>query len=93
MSTTSFLPKKIGPVEVLEKINPNVYRLKLPSHVRTAVVFNVKHLIPFTDDDVVLNSRSNFLSAGENDVDQAALDFLDRFDRVQVRKRASTGSI
>ena len=59
-------------------------------------VFNVKHLIPFTgdssDDDTVLNSRSNFLSPRENDVDQAALDFLDRFDRVQVYKRASTGS-
>ena len=60
-------------------------------------VFNVKHLIPFTgdssDDDAVLNSRSNFLSPRENDVDQVALDFLERFDRVQVRKRASTGSI
>ena len=78
--------KKIGPVEVLEKINPNAYRLKLPSHVRTVDVFNVKHLIPFTsdssDDDVVLNSRSNFLSPGGNDVDQAALKFLDRFDKV-----------
>ena len=83
-------------MEVIEKINPNAYHLKLPSHVRTADVFNVKHLIPFTgdssDDDAVLNSRSNFLSPGENDVDQAALDFLDRFDRVQVRKRTSTGS-
>ena len=36
--------KKIGPLEVLENINPNAYRLKLPSHVRTADVFNVKHL-------------------------------------------------
>ena len=49
-------------------------------------VFNVNHLIPFTgdssDDDAVLNSRSNFLSPRENDVDQAALDFLDRFDRI-----------
>ena len=88
--------KKIGPVEVLEKINPNAYRLKLVSHVRTVDVFNVKHLISFTgdssDDNVVLNSRLNFLSHWENDVDNAALDFLDRFDRVQVRKRASTGS-
>ena len=42
--------KKIGLVEVIEKINPNAYRLKLPSHVRTTDVFNVKHLIPFTAD-------------------------------------------
>ena len=25
--------KKIGPVEIVEKINPNAYRLKLPSHI------------------------------------------------------------
>ena len=88
MSTTSFLQKKIGPVEVLEKINPNACRLKLPSHVRTADVFNVKHLIPFTgdfsDDDVVLNLRSNFLSPGENDaVQEQALVFMEKFDNLR----------
>lgn len=36
--------RKIGPVEVLEKINPNAYRLPLPSHVHTTDVLNVKHL-------------------------------------------------
>ncbi|KAF7136466.1 hypothetical protein RHSIM_Rhsim08G0109300 [Rhododendron simsii] len=35
--------RKIGPVEVIEKINPNAYHLKLPSHIRIADVFNVKH--------------------------------------------------
>lgn len=38
---------KIGPVEVIEKINPNAYRLKLPSHIRIVNVFNVKHLMIF----------------------------------------------
>ncbi|PKI55736.1 hypothetical protein CRG98_023868 [Punica granatum] len=42
--------RKIGPVEIVEKINSNAYRLKLPSHIRTADVFNVKHLIPYTGD-------------------------------------------
>ena len=42
--------KKVDPLEVLEKINPNAYRLKLPSHIRTADVFNVKHLVPCFDD-------------------------------------------
>lgn len=63
--------KTIGPVEIIEKINPNAYRLKLPSHIRTADVFNVKHLIPYTgenlDDDVVQNSGTNFFYPGEND--------------------------
>lgn len=39
--------RKIGPLEIIEKINPNAYRLKLPSHIKTPDVFNVKHLVPF----------------------------------------------
>ncbi|KAH9725143.1 Endonuclease [Citrus sinensis] len=65
--------RKIGPLEIIEKINPNAYRLKLPSHIRTADVFNVKHLIPYRGDhdgDVVAdnpNSRANSLHPGGND--------------------------
>ncbi|KAF7127578.1 hypothetical protein RHSIM_Rhsim11G0031000 [Rhododendron simsii] len=57
--------RKIGPVEVIEKINLNAYRLKLPSHVRTADVFNVKHLVPFRGDsssDEDANFEGEFLS-------------------------------
>ncbi|PKI54050.1 hypothetical protein CRG98_025544 [Punica granatum] len=57
--------RKIGLVEVVEKIIPNTYRLKLPNHIRTAYVFNVKHLIPYvgdsSDDD---DSRANSLYLG-----------------------------
>ncbi|XP_022846196.1 uncharacterized protein LOC111368920 [Olea europaea var. sylvestris] len=35
--------RKIGPCEVLQKINDNAYRLRLPSHLKTSYVFNVKH--------------------------------------------------
>lgn len=48
-------PRKIGPVEVVEKINENAYRLRLPSHVHTADVFNVKHLFKFEPDDALLS--------------------------------------
>ncbi|PON62989.1 hypothetical protein PanWU01x14_134360 [Parasponia andersonii] len=34
-------------MEIVEKINPNAYRLKLLSHIRTSDIFNVKHLMPF----------------------------------------------
>ena len=50
--------RNIGLVEIIEKINPNAYHLKLPSHIRTSDVINVKHLIPLwviSDDDS--NSR------------------------------------
>lgn len=39
--------RKIGPVQIVEKINANAYRLLLPPHVHTADVFNVKHLFKF----------------------------------------------
>ncbi|XP_077242596.1 uncharacterized protein LOC143883121 [Tasmannia lanceolata] len=47
--------RKLGPLEVLALINPNAYRLKLPSHMKIYDVFNVRHLTPYmgdsTDDD------------------------------------------
>lgn len=57
-------PRKIGPLDIVEKINSNAYRIKLPPHVRTADVFNVKYLFPYfpEDDasvDAAIDSRSN----------------------------------
>jgi hypothetical protein len=72
--------RKIGPVEIVKKINPNAYQLKLPSHIKTSDVFNIKHLVPFTgdssDDDV--NSRANSVQPGEDDVDHNAWDYMRR---------------
>ena len=48
-------PRKIGPVEIVEKINANAYRLALPPHVHTADVFNVKHLFKFEPDDATMS--------------------------------------
>lgn len=39
--------KKIGPVEVLLRINPNAYRVKLSDYLRTSDVFDGKNLSPF----------------------------------------------
>ncbi|GJR08218.1 putative nucleotidyltransferase, ribonuclease H [Tanacetum coccineum] len=87
--------KKIGPLEIVEKINSNAYRLKLPNHIRCSDVFNVKHLIPyhgnFSDDDLAMNSRANFVYPGGNDggpsIEERADLFLEAQDR--VKKRAS----
>ena len=67
----------MGPVEIIKKINPNVYWLKLPSHFKTSNVFNVKHLDPFIDDlsDEDANSRMNSLQHGKDDADQIASEF------------------
>nr|GEX13467.1 putative reverse transcriptase domain-containing protein [Tanacetum cinerariifolium] len=83
--------KNIDPLEIVEKINSNAYRLKLPSHIRCTDVFNVKHLLPYysdsSDDDLVKNSRTNFVYPEENDADpsvkERALLFLEAYDRVK----------
>ncbi|GKE07056.1 hypothetical protein Tco_1399074 [Tanacetum coccineum] len=83
--------KKIGPLEIVEKINSNAYRLKLPSYIRCSEVFNVKHLLPYhgdsSDDDLIVNSRANFVYPGGNDtgssVEERAHLFLEAQDRVK----------
>ncbi|GJS94327.1 putative nucleotidyltransferase, ribonuclease H [Tanacetum coccineum] len=83
--------KKIGPLEIVEKINSNAYRLKLPSHIRCSDVFNVKHLLPYhgdsSDDDLVVNSRANFVYPGGNDagpsIEERAILFLEAQDRMK----------
>ncbi|GJZ80704.1 putative reverse transcriptase domain-containing protein [Tanacetum coccineum] len=92
--------KKIGPLEIVEKINSNAYRLKLPSHIRCSDVFNVKHLLPYhgdsSDDDPVVNSRANFVYPGENDagpsIEERAILFLEAQDRFQMLKLQSDKS-
>ncbi|KAE8716482.1 hypothetical protein F3Y22_tig00110114pilonHSYRG00103 [Hibiscus syriacus] len=61
--------RKIGPCEVVQKINDNAYRLRLPSHLKTSDVFNVKHLSHcFVDpDDTTLNSRTSSFQPGATD--------------------------
>ena len=61
--------RKIGPLEILEKINPNAYRLKLPSHMHTSNVFNVKHLFHIEERIPIQtpNSRTRFFQAREDD--------------------------
>ncbi|GKE37844.1 hypothetical protein Tco_1461249, partial [Tanacetum coccineum] len=82
---------KIGLLEIVEKINFNAYRLKLPSHIRCFDVFNVKHLLPYHgdsfDDDLVVNLRENFVYPGGNDagpsIEEHAILFLEAQDRVK----------
>ncbi|KAL6548706.1 hypothetical protein OROGR_008472 [Orobanche gracilis] len=76
--------RKIGQVEILERINNNAYRHALPNHLRTSDVFNVKHLIPYVADsseaDDSLASRM-IPNPGGDDVDQRAVVCLDKFDK------------
>lgn len=51
--------KKIGPVEVLERINDNAYRLRLPADINTSDVFTVKFLSRYVSGANTSDSRSN----------------------------------
>ena len=60
------------------------HHLKLPSHIRTADVFNVKHLIPFADDSLNDdNLGANSVKPGENDVDAQALAFIKKYEKLR----------
>jgi hypothetical protein len=70
--------RKIGPIEIVKKINPNAYQLKVPSHINTSDVFNVKHLVPFIEDssEEDANSRANSVQPREDDVEQDAWEYM-----------------
>ena len=58
--------RKLGPVEIVQRINANAYRLALPSHVNTADVFNVRHLFKYEpDDDTLAEFVDDSFSGGE----------------------------
>jgi hypothetical protein len=59
--------RKIGPYEILQKINYNAYQLYLPSHLKISDVFNVKHLTQcFVDADKDdMNSRASSFQTRE----------------------------
>ncbi|KAK3228401.1 hypothetical protein Dsin_000282 [Dipteronia sinensis] len=79
------ITKKIGPLEVLEEINSNAYRLKVLCHIRTVDVFNVKHLMPYfeesSSEDTDCTSRSTSLHLeGDDMAVVAAMDYLERME-------------
>ena len=58
--------RKIGRCEVLQKVNDNVYKIRLPHHLKTSNVFNVQHLTFYLEEEQ--NSRTSSLKPEENDV-------------------------
>ena len=73
-------------MEIVEKINSNAYRLKLPSHIRTADAFNVIHLVPFTGDSSDdSDSMPNIFQPRKNDVgiDEQAIRFLEKWKKLK----------
>ena len=73
-------------MEIIEKNNSNAYHLKLPSHIRTADVFNIKHLGLFTGDSSDdSDSRLNFVHPRENDlgIEEQAIRLLEKWKKLK----------
>nr|GEV74119.1 hypothetical protein [Tanacetum cinerariifolium] len=85
----NLLSMKIAPVEIVEKVNSNAYRLKLSSHDKCFDVFNVKYLFLYhgncSNDDPVAHSKTNFFYLRGNNV-------LRVFGHVSPMKSKVTGN-
>ena len=78
--------KKIELMEIVKKINSNAYLLKLPSHIWTTDVFNVKHLVLFAGDSSDdSDSMPNSVHPRENDVgiEEQAIRFLEKWKKLK----------
>jgi hypothetical protein len=60
------IERKTNQCEVLQKINNNDYKIRLPNHLKTSDVFNVQHLTFYLNEEQ--NSRMNSLQHREKDV-------------------------
>ena len=62
------MPRSDSTFEILEKINPNAYKVDLPGEYWVSTTFNVPDLGPYYEENEELPSlRSNFLQAAEDD--------------------------
>lgn len=63
--------RKIGPCEVLQKINDNTYMICLPHYIKISDVFNVQHLISYLEEKH--NSRTSSFQFRKNDAVRYAI--------------------
>ena len=69
---SKFLLKSDGPFDVLEKINPNAYKVDLPEEYGVFATFNMADWSPYLkDDDDLPNLRTNSFQAKGNDRDHS----------------------
>ena len=68
---SKLLPWSEGPFKVLEKINPNAYKIELPEDYGVSATFNVVDLRPYLEEgDELPSLRTKSFHVGEDDGDK-----------------------
>ena len=75
-----------GPIEVLERINDNAYKVDLPGDYEVSATFNVADLSPFYPDSSLPDLRVKSFQQGEDDVILPSQD-LDQDETSPTRPR------
>jgi hypothetical protein len=66
---SKLIPRAARPYKILEKINDNTYKLKLPPEFDISPTFNISDLKPYLGEEDDLESRTTPLQEGEDDED------------------------
>jgi len=86
---SKLMPRSDGPFEILEKIDPNAYKVDLLGEYGVSSTFNVADLSPYYDpNDDIPSLRSNSHQAGEDDGDQPTKEPKDDEKVKEVKKVA-----
>jgi hypothetical protein len=68
------MPRADGPFKIIEKINDNAYKLKLPPEFGVSPTFNISDLRPYLGEKDALESRTTSIQEGEDDEDITSMD-------------------
>jgi hypothetical protein len=71
---SKLIPRAARPYKILEKINDNTYKLKLPPEFDISPTFNISDLKPYLGEEDDLESRTTPLQEGEDDEDISPMD-------------------
>ena len=88
--------KKYSPYQIVKKIHDNTYVVALPDSIEISKTFNVADIYLYYSSNKPMysdipNSRSSFFQVGETNAEDAALDFLEKWDRCEKTKSGGTG--
>lgn len=74
----------------LRRINNNVYQTKLPSHLKTTDIVNMRQLIHYNGDsseNEEINSRTSSSELGDDDAAKLALEFFEKHDSTKLSRK------